>query len=124
MKDPDDILQDLAIPEFFLEHLADDAAALVELDTEEVETYSPGDRMPITRMVDVLAQDEVTIDATEHIMSGLIDYENGSHVHATELGMARVNVSAPQVFVVDAMGNRIEGGRVMVTYYNLELDTP
>jgi len=124
MKDPDDILKDLAIPEFFIEHLADDAAALVELDTEEAERYYPGDRSYDTYTVDVLAQDEVTIDATEHIMSGLIDYENGSHVHATDNGMSRVNVSDPQVFVVDAMGNRIEGGRVMVTYYNLELDTP
>ncbi|NBQ49285.1 MAG: hypothetical protein EBY40_01165 [Marivivens sp.] len=116
-----------ADPTYDLDFLADDAAALVELDTEEQERHYPGDRLTDTYKAAVLAQDEVTIDATQYVENAMQDEVGpgwGSAVVVTDASMARVNVSEPDMFVVDSMGNRIEGGRVMVTYRTVELDTP
>ena len=113
-------------PRYFFENLADHAAEQVELDVEEIDTYYPGDWRPRISKAAVPAQDEVTVDATDYVQAGLIDYQDGTHEHADPAGpgLVRVNVKDPQVFVVDKDGNRIEGGRVMVTYYTIEMDTP
>lgn len=110
----------------FFENLADHAAAQVELDVEQHDINSPGDRIVETYWSAVPAQGEVTVDATDHIQAGLIDYQDGTHTHADPSGggLVRANAQNPIVFVVDAKGNRIEGGRVMVAYHDIELDTP
>ena len=102
---------------YFIENLADHAAKQVELDVEEMQA---GQYVPTP------AQSEVTVDATDYVQAALIDYEDGTHVNPDPAGagLVRVNVKTPAVFVVDAKGNRIEGGRVMVTYSTIELDTP
>lgn len=116
-----------ADPTYDLAFLADDAAALVEIDIEQVDQHCYGGKGYETVWANTLAQDEITIDATQYIENALQDESGpgeGSAVVVTDTSMARVNASEPQMFVVDAMGNRIEGGRVMVTYHTIELDTP
>lgn len=102
---------------YFIENLADHAAKQVELEVEEMQA---GQYVPTP------AQSEVTVDATDHVQAVLIDFEDGTHVHPDPAGagLVRVNVKTPSVFVVDANGNRIDGGRVMVTYHDVSLDTP
>jgi hypothetical protein len=114
---------DLA-PTPYIENLADHAAKLVELDIETYERHWPGSRSYDTFYAAVPAQSSVTIDATAHVEHVVNEHPDGTATHANPAneGMVRVNVSEPDVFVVDGNGNRIEGGRVMVTYRSVEMD--
>lgn len=106
----------LSAPEYFIENLARDAARLAELGTDADERGKYA----------TLITEEIHIDATDYIQNAVVEYEDGTAIHADPAGpgLVRVNVKSPTVYVVDGNGTRIEGGRIMVEYYDVELDTP
>lgn len=107
-----------------LDSIADEAAEAVELHVVEDERHCPAMRQPVTEKWLEPEQDTVAIDITDSIQAEVEYWGEGSYVHYDDSGDVRVGVEGPLVYLVDADGKRIPGGRIMAEWPNITIDTP
>ena len=107
-----------------IDEIADEAAKAVELHVVEDERRSPMDRMPVPEKWLEPEQDTVAIDITDSIQAEVEYWGEGSFVHYDDAGDVRVGVEGPLVYIVDADGNLVEGGRIMAEWPHITIDTP
>ena len=100
------------------------AAAEVEIEFDEIDIRDHAGRDVGSKTVPEPSQSTVSIDATDALQAEMEEWGDGSFVQSHPCGDVRVCVDDPQLFVVDSLGNRVEGGRIMCEFSSIEIDTP
>ena len=107
-----------------LDEIADEAAAAVEMELEEIDVRDNAGRDLGSKTYPVPAQDTIDLDVTDSLQAETEYWGEGSFVQQTPWGDVRVDVDCPTLYVVDADGNVIEGGRIMAEWTDIRTDTP
>ena len=106
-----------------LDEIADLAASLVEMESEEIDIRDNAGRDLGCTTMPVPAQDTIEMDVTDSLQAETEYWGEGSFVQSHPEGDVQVIVDKPTLYVLDADGEVVPNARIMAEFTDIRVET-
>jgi hypothetical protein len=105
-----------------LDEIADLAASLVEVESEEIDIRDNAGRDLGCTTMPVPAQDAIEMDVTDSLQAETEYWGEGSFVQSHPEGDVQVIVDCPSLYVLDADGEVVPNARIMAEFTDIRVE--